>query len=92
MTEVTATSAARSVRVFASGLRNPVGLAWAPGGGTLWAVVNERDEIGPNLVPDYLTAVREGGFYGWPWNYYGRHVDDQWSVDQILRLARENHA
>jgi len=60
-------------RVFASGLRNPVGMAWH--GNVLWAVVNERDELGPDLVPDYLTSVREGGFYGWPYSYYGQHVD-----------------
>ena len=62
-------------RVFASGLRNPVGLAWEPGTGTLWAAVNERDEIGSDLVPDYMTSVRDGGFYGWPYSYYGGHVD-----------------
>lgn len=62
-------------RVFASGLRNPVGMAWEPTAGTLWAVVNERDELGSDLVPDYLTAVREGAFYGWPYSYYGAHVD-----------------
>jgi glucose/arabinose dehydrogenase len=61
-------------RVFADGLRNPVGLAWGPDG-TLWAVVNERDELGDDLVPDYLTSVRPGAFYGWPWSYYGQHVD-----------------
>src|SRR5450830_1446570 len=61
-------------RVFATGLRNPNGLAWAPGG-VLWTVVNERDEIGSDLVPDYLTSVRDGGFYGWPYSYYGQHVD-----------------
>src|SRR3990167_3318744 len=61
-------------RVFASGLRNPNGLAWAPDG-ALWTVVNERDEIGSDLVPDYLTSVRDGGFYGWPYSYYGAHVD-----------------
>lgn len=59
-------------RVFASGLRNPVGLAWQPASGALWAVVNERDELGSDLVPDYLTEVREGAFYGWPYSYYGR--------------------
>ena len=64
-------------RVFASGLRNPVGLAWQPETETLWAVVNERDEIGSDLVPDYLTSVREGAFYGWPYSYYGQHVDDR---------------
>jgi glucose/arabinose dehydrogenase len=62
-------------RVFASGLRNPVGLAWEPESGALWTAVNERDELGSDLVPDYMTAVRDGGFYGWPYSYYGRHVD-----------------
>ena len=60
---------------FATGLRNPTVLAFQPGTGTLWTVVNERDELGPNLVPDYLTSVREGGFYGWPYSYWGRNVD-----------------
>ncbi|MBY0332040.1 MAG: sorbosone dehydrogenase family protein [Acetobacteraceae bacterium] len=62
-------------RPYATGLRNPTALAIQPGTDQLWAVVNERDEIGPNLVPDYLTAVREGGFYGWPYSYWGRNVD-----------------
>lgn len=62
-------------RIFASGLRNPNGLSWEPQSGALWAVVNERDELGPNLVPDYMTSVRDGGFYGWPYSYYGQHVD-----------------
>lgn len=62
---------------FATGLRNPTALAVQPDTGTLWAVVNERDELGPNLVPDYLTSVREGGFYGWPYSYWGRTVDDR---------------
>jgi glucose/arabinose dehydrogenase len=62
-------------RLFASGLRNPNGLAWEPDRGTLWTVVNERDELGSDLVPDYLTSVREGAFYGWPYSYYGAHVD-----------------
>jgi glucose/arabinose dehydrogenase len=62
-------------RIFASGLRNPVGLAWAPESGALWTAVNERDELGSDLVPDYMTAVRDGGFYGWPYSYYGQHVD-----------------
>jgi glucose/arabinose dehydrogenase len=61
--------------VFASGLRNPNGLAWEPQTGKLWTAVNERDEIGNDLVPDYMTSVREGGFYGWPYSYYGQHVD-----------------
>ena len=64
-------------RVFASGLRNPVGLAWEPRGGALWTVVNERDEIGSDLVPDYMTSVKDGGFYGWPYSYYGQHVDER---------------
>ncbi|KAB7771797.1 PQQ-dependent sugar dehydrogenase [Xanthomonas maliensis] len=62
-------------KVYATGLRNPTALAIQPGSGVLWSVVNERDEIGPNLVPDYLTSVREGGFYGWPYSYWGQHVD-----------------
>ncbi|WP_446737650.1 PQQ-dependent sugar dehydrogenase [Rhizobium sp. CFBP 13644] len=62
-------------KLFASGLRNPNGLAFNPQSGELWAVINERDELGPNLVPDYMTSVKEGGFYGWPWSYYGNHVD-----------------
>jgi len=62
-------------RRYATGLRNPTALAIQPGSGQLWAVVNERDELGPNLVPDYLTSVREGGFYGWPYSYWGQHVD-----------------
>jgi len=62
-------------RIFASGLRNPVGIDWNPWSGNLWTVVNERDELGDNLVPDYLTSVRDGAFYGWPWSYYGAHVD-----------------
>lgn len=66
-----------AARVFASGLRNPNGLNIHPETGALWTVVNERDELGPNLVPDYLTSVREGGFYGWPWSYYGQHVDER---------------
>ena len=64
-------------RPYATGLRNPTALAIQPGSGQLWAVVNERDEIGPNLVPDYLTSVREGGFYGWPYSYWGSNVDDR---------------
>jgi glucose/arabinose dehydrogenase len=64
-------------RLFAAGLRNPNGLAWNPETGVLWTVVNERDEIGSDLVPDYLTSVKEGGFYGWPYSWYGRHVDER---------------
>ncbi|HEY9546045.1 MAG TPA: sorbosone dehydrogenase family protein [Solimonas sp.] len=62
-------------RIFASGLRNPNGLAWNPVTGALWVAVNERDELGSDLVPDYMTSVRDGGFYGWPYSYYGTHVD-----------------
>ena len=73
--EVDARSGAH--RIFASGLRNPNGLAWEPLSGALWTVVNERDELGSDLVPDYMTAVRDGAFYGWPYSYYGQHVDER---------------
>ena len=66
-----------SKRVFASGLRNPNGVTFEPGSDAMWVVVNERDEIGSDLVPDYMTSVREGGFYGWPYSYYGQHVDER---------------
>ncbi|MDP9177568.1 MAG: sorbosone dehydrogenase family protein [Gemmatimonadota bacterium] len=69
-------------RVFASGLRNPVGLAWEPETGALWTAVNERDELGSDLVPDYMTSVRDGAFYGWPYSYYGRHVDTRVKVQR----------
>jgi glucose/arabinose dehydrogenase len=62
-------------RVFASGIRNPNGMGWNPLTGQLWTTVNERDEIGNDLVPDYMTSVKDGGFYGWPYSYYGQHVD-----------------
>ncbi len=68
-------AATGSHRIFASGLRNPNGMAWEPASGALWTVVNERDELGNDLVPDYLTSVRDGGIYGWPYSYFGRHVD-----------------
>ena len=64
-------------RLFATGLRNPNGLGWEPSSGTLWTVVNERDEIGSDLVPDYLTSVKDGAFYGWPYSYFGSHVDER---------------
>ena len=64
-------------RIFASGLRNPNGLGWQPESGALWAAVNERDELGSDLVPDYMTAVQDGGFYGWPYSYYGQHIDSR---------------
>ena len=73
--------ASGSSRVFASGLRNPVGLAWEPRSDTLWTVVNERDGLGDETPPDYLTAVRDGGFYGWPYSYWGQTVDDRVSQD-----------
>lgn len=62
-------------RIYGSGLRNPCGMAWAPGTNTLWTAVNERDELGDELVPDYLTSVKDGGFYGWPFSYWGQHED-----------------
>jgi glucose/arabinose dehydrogenase len=64
-------------RTFAAGMRNPVGLAFEPDTGVLWAVVNERDELGSDLVPDYLTSVKDGAFYGWPFSYWGQHVDER---------------
>ncbi|MBA3666919.1 MAG: sorbosone dehydrogenase family protein [Sphingomonas sp.] len=64
-------------RIFAGGLRNPVGIDWNPWSGQLWTAVNERDEIGNDLVPDYMTSVKDGGFYGWPFSYYGQHVDSR---------------
>ena len=70
----TATGASR---VFATGLRNPNGLDWQPQSGALWTAVNERDEFGNDLVPDYITSVKDGGFYGWPYSYYGSHVDER---------------
>lgn len=67
----------RTLRLFASGLRNPNGLAWQPDSGELWTTVNERDLIGSDLVPDYMTSVKDGGFYGWPYSYFGQHVDSR---------------
>jgi len=64
-------------RLFATGMRNPNGMAWAPGTKVLWTVANERDELGNDLVPDYLTSVRDGAFYGFPWSYFGQHVDER---------------
>lgn len=64
-------------RIYASGLRNPTGIQWEPSTGKLWTIVNERDEIGDSLVPDYLTSVQEKGFYGWPYSYFGQHIDDR---------------
>ncbi|MBI3368650.1 MAG: sorbosone dehydrogenase family protein [Burkholderiales bacterium] len=75
-------------RVFASGLRNPNGMAWMPDNNMLWTVVNERDEIGSDLVPDYLTSVRDSGFYGWPYSYYGSHVDERMQPQRPDLVAR----
>ena len=79
-------------RLFATGLRNPNGMAWADsttgGPGTLWAVANERDELGNDLVPDYLTSVKDGAFYGWPYSYYGQHVDDRVKPPQPDMVAK----
>ena len=74
-------------RIFASGLRNPNGLAWEPLSAALWTVVNERDELGSDLVPDYLTSVRDGGFYGWPYSYYGGHIDPRVKPQQPELVA-----
>lgn len=79
--------ASGQTRVFASGLRNPNGLAWEPVSGKLWTTVNERDEIGSDLVPDYMTSVRDGGFYGWPYSYYGQHVDSRVSPQEPRLVA-----
>ncbi len=75
-------------RVFASGLRNPNGMGWEPSTGVLWTVVNERDEIGNDLVPDYLTSVQDGGFYGWPYSYFGQHVDERVSPQKPDLVAK----
>lgn len=73
---------------YATGLRNPTALAIQPGTDVLWAVVNERDELGPNLVPDYLTSVQEGGFYGWPWAYWGNNVDPRVRPENPEKVAQ----
>ncbi len=75
-------------RVFASGMRNPVGMAWQPETDALWVAVNERDELGSDLVPDYMTAVRDGGFYGWPYSYFGQHVDTRIEEQMPELVAR----
>ena len=77
-----------AVRQFATGLRNPVGMDFQPESGALWVAVNERDELGSDLVPDYMTAVREGAFYGWPWSYYGQHVDARPQPPNPAMVAR----
>jgi glucose/arabinose dehydrogenase len=77
-----------AARVFASGLRNPVGLAWEPASGVLWTSVNERDELGSDLVPDFLSSVQDGAFYGWPYSYYGQHVDSRVTAPRPDLVAR----
>ena len=82
-------------RIFASGLRNPVGIAWNPWSRELWTSVNERDEIGNDLVPDYMTSVRDGGFYGWPWSYYGQTVDARLKPprpDMVAKAIKPDYA
>jgi len=91
--EVDAKSGAK--RLYATGLRNPNGLAWEPTTGALWTVVNERDELGSDLVPDYLTSVREGAFYGWPYSYWGQHVDDRVqppNPDLVAKAVKPDYA
>ncbi|RUU25027.1 sorbosone dehydrogenase family protein [Mesorhizobium sp. M6A.T.Ca.TU.002.02.2.1] len=85
----------RRTRVFASGLRNPNGLSWNPETGELWVAVNERDEIGDDLVPDYMTSVRDGAFYGWPYSYYGQNVDKRVKPqrpDLVARAVKPDYA
>ncbi|WP_134088720.1 sorbosone dehydrogenase family protein [Olivibacter sp. XZL3] len=77
-------------RIYAAGLRNPVGMDWEPGTGKLWTAVNERDELGDELVPDYITHVEENGFYGWPYTYWGKHIDPRWKgkvPDSLVKAA-----
>ncbi|MGZ9098907.1 MAG: PQQ-dependent sugar dehydrogenase [Brevundimonas sp.] len=84
-----------SHRIYASGLRNPVGLAWQPDSGKLWVSVNERDELGNDLVPDYMTSVTPGAFYGWPWSYYGQIVDtrvEPANPDMVARAVKPDYA
>ena len=77
------------MRIFASGLRNPEGLAWQPGMNRLWTAVNERDSLGDDLVPDFFTSVKDGGFYGWPYSYIGQHYDPRYFGGQpeLVRKA-----
>ncbi|APS39094.1 MULTISPECIES: PQQ-dependent sugar dehydrogenase [Salegentibacter] len=76
-------------KIYASGLRNPVGMDWNPVTGELWAAVNERDKIGNNLVPDYITSVKEGGWYGWPYSYFGQIQDPRWADDPHMELVKK---
>ncbi|WP_448100565.1 PQQ-dependent sugar dehydrogenase [Luteibacter jiangsuensis] len=87
--------ASRGSRIYASGIRNPTGLQWDPTTNTLWAIANERDEIGNDLVPDYMTSVKEGAFYGWPYSYYGQHVDTRVKPqrpDMVQKAIRPDYA
>ncbi|CAA9252928.1 MAG: L-sorbosone dehydrogenase [uncultured Adhaeribacter sp.] len=77
-------------RIYGSGLRNPVGMDWAPGTKTLYTVVNERDNLGDDLVPDYLTSVRDGGFYGWPFAYWGPHPDPRLEKEQQPDMVKKS--
>jgi glucose/arabinose dehydrogenase len=82
-------------RIYASGVRNPTGLAFEPGTNKLFAIANERDEIGPDLVPDYLTSVRDGGFYGWPYSYWGQHIDVRvhpQNADMVAKAIKPDYA
>ncbi|MGA8884705.1 MAG: sorbosone dehydrogenase family protein [Acinetobacter sp.] len=80
--------ASGKARPFAAGLRNPNGMGWQPQSGALWTVVNERDELGNDLVPDYMTSVKDGAFYGWPYSYYGQHVDTRVKPQNLELVAR----
>lgn len=85
----------RGSRIYAAGIRNPTGLQWEPQTGKLWAIANERDEIGGDLVPDYLTSVQEGGFYGWPYSYYGQNIDRRAQPqrpDLVARALKPDYA
>ena len=82
------TRATGKAKVYATGLRNPVGLAWQPATGALWTAVNERDELGNDLVPDYMTSVKEGAFYGWPYSYFGQHADARVTPPRPELVAR----
>ncbi len=87
--------ASKTERVFATGLRNPVGMAFEPTGGVLWTAVNERDMLGNDLVPDYMTSVQDGGHYGWPWSYYGQNVDVRMQPqrpDMVAKAIRPDYA
>jgi glucose/arabinose dehydrogenase len=87
--------ATRGSRIYASGIRNPTGLQWEPETGKLWAIANERDEIGADLVPDYLTSVQDGGFYGWPYSYFGQTVDrrvEPQRPDLVVQAIKPDYA